>query len=278
LNKLVIKQENKVENSTSTNAQNSENARKSSIDNLDENLQAQGLGKDFQGDEENKEADPNTDKKPASPEFNSLKDIDGNIIKHEEVNQEEPEDPNQTVHFKVDSKEEVDDEPESPANIHLNQKPRKSILKKSLSSKSFGGDKQEPEATGIQEGGIVGPVGDSIEFLSVWKGIKNDISVMENFFTNQANPQDFSAIFSDGISPELLSDIISTVHELSHTDAALALKVLEHLPEIKDFEAVSKSLSNQQKIDIHTMFVTLRAKLNLEEGKIQPISDKYPPR
>lgn len=82
------------------------------------------------------------DKKPASPEFNSLKDIDGNIIKHEEVNQEEPEDPNQTVHFKVDSKEEVDDEPESPANIHLNQKPRKSILKKSLSSKSFGGDKQ----------------------------------------------------------------------------------------------------------------------------------------
>jgi len=217
-------------------------------------------------------------KKPASPEFNSLKDIDGNIIKHEEVNQEEPEDPNQTVHFKVDSKEEVDDEPESPANIHLNQKPRKSILKKSLSSKSFGGDKQEPEATGIQEGGIVGPVGDSIEFLSVWKGIKNDISVMENFFTNQANPQDFSAIFSDGISPELLSDIISTVHELSHTDAALALKVLEHLPEIKDFEAVSKSLSNQQKIDIHTMFVTLRAKLNLEEGKIQPISDKYPPR
>lgn len=81
------------------------------------------------------------DKKPASPEFNSLKDIDGNIIKHEEVNQEEPEDPNQTVHFKVDSNEEVEDEPESPANIHLNQKPRKSILKKSLSSKSFGGDK-----------------------------------------------------------------------------------------------------------------------------------------
>jgi len=40
---------------------------------------------------------------------------------------------------------------------------------------------------------------------------------MENFFTNQANPQDFSAIFSDGISPELLSDIISTTHELAHT-------------------------------------------------------------
>jgi len=81
------------------------------------------------------------DKKPASPEFNSLKDIDGNIIKHEEVDQEEPEDPNQTVHFKVDSKEEIDDEPESPANIHLNKKPRKSILKKSHSSKSFGADK-----------------------------------------------------------------------------------------------------------------------------------------
>lgn len=76
------------------------------------------------------------------------------------------------------------------------------------------------------------------------------------------------------------------------SDAGLALKVLEHLPEIKDFELVSKSLSNQQKIgiywidedeltphflDIHTMFVKLRGKLNLEEGKIQPISAKYPP-
>jgi len=32
------------------------------------------------------------------------------------------------------------------------------------------------------------------------------------------------------------------------SDAALALKVLEHLPEIRDFDVVSKSLSNQQKI------------------------------
>ena len=35
------------------------------------------------------------------------------------------------------------------------------------------------------------------------------------------------------------------------SDAGLALKVLEHLPEIKDFELVSKSLSNQQKIGIY---------------------------
>jgi len=218
-------------------------------------------------------------KKPSSPEFNSLKDIDGNIIKHEEAVPEEPEDPNQKVHFKIDSQDELD-EPDSPAQVHLNKKPRKSILKKSLSSRSVGKDtEQSPAHAGmaIQEGVIVGPVGDSIEFLSVWKELKKDPSALENFFKNQANPQDFSAIFADGISIELLSDVITVTNELSHSDPALALKVLEHLTEIKDFENVSKSLSNQQKIDIHTIFVKLRTKLNLEHGKIQPISDKYPP-
>jgi len=214
------------------------------------------------------------DKKPSSPEFNSLKDIDGNIIKHEEAIQEEPEDPNQKVHFKIDSQDELD-EPDSPAQVVLNKKPRKSILKKSLSSRSVGNTEQSP-AHALKEGVVVGPVGDSIEFLSVWKEIKNDPSALENFFKNQANPEDFSAIFSDGISTELLSDIITVTNELSHSDAALALKVLEHLTEIKDFENISKSLSNQQKIDIHTIFVKLRTKLNLDHGKIQPISDKYP--
>ena len=75
---------------------------------------------------------------------------------------------------------------------------------------------------GIQEGVIVGPVGGSIEFLSAWKKIKNDPSALENFFTNLANPQDFSAIFSDGISTELLSDIIKVTNDLSHTYVLLS--------------------------------------------------------
>lgn len=82
-----------------------------------------------------------TDKKQTgSPEFGSLKDIDGNVIHHDESEEDEQEDPNQKVHFNLENTEEEEDHNAQPA---INKKPRKSILKKSLSFRSAGGSEKK---------------------------------------------------------------------------------------------------------------------------------------
>ena len=100
----------------------------------------------------------------------------------------------------------------------MNKKPRKSILKKSL---SFVGDKDEvgtPKATDHTSAdfGKDQPIKDSIEFLSAWKEINHNLKSLEKFFHNRAKPQDFSSIFSHGIELELLSEIIEITGELAH--------------------------------------------------------------
>ena len=91
--------------------------------------------------EETKELDTNSGKpssisnldnkkEPKSPEFNSLKDIDGNVIKHDENEENVPEDPNQKVHFNLEATEEIQEVEIHPPQ-HPAKNPRKSILKRS---------------------------------------------------------------------------------------------------------------------------------------------------
>lgn len=74
---------------------------------------------------------------------------------------------------------------------------------------------------------------------------------------------------------------------IDYSNSALALKVLEKLTEIKDFEEASKSLTDKEKIgkikcynftyfiDIHTIFLKLRANLGLGEESLASVSGKY---
>ena len=68
-------------------------------------------------------------KEPKSPEFNSLKDIDGNVIKHDQNEENVPEDPNQKVHFNLEATEEIQEVEIHPPQ-HPAKNPRKSILKR----------------------------------------------------------------------------------------------------------------------------------------------------
>lgn len=69
-------------------------------------------------------------KEPKSPEFNSLKDIDGNVIKHDQNEENVPEDPNQKVHFNLEATEEIQETEQQPPHQPV-KNPRKSILKRS---------------------------------------------------------------------------------------------------------------------------------------------------
>ena len=72
-----------------------------------------------------------------------------------------------------------------------------------------------------------------------------------------------------------------------NSNPALALKVLENLTKIHDFEKSSKSLSDQQNsgtlpfkyesnsLDVHTIFVKLRASLKLEDASLTALQNKY---
>ena len=45
--------------------------------------------------------------------------------------------------------------------------------------------------------------------------IKRDPKAVEDFLSDQANPDNFHTIFAHGIEPELLSELITTSNNLS---------------------------------------------------------------
>ena len=180
----------------------------------------------------------------ATSEFLTLKDVEGKMVKHEDVPEEEA--PKQQVHFRVDLNTE-----DSGVKLHyqpvlLDKKPKKSSLKR---KRQFGGDpivepKAKKEANIIElktakavlqgkemwqkqviegyERTVAAKEGEkpkeevkkvqllanSSEFLNFWKHIKDNQEACEKLLMGQAKPERFAEIFGGGLEFDLFMELL----------------------------------------------------------------------